>query len=65
MIPLTGEIIIQDFANKKRRQVSKVEAYIDKAVENGELAGFYTNDRKKFMTVDQLKTIIREKLVQD
>ena len=62
ILPSMGEIDIQDLANKKRKQVSKVESVIDKAVENGELTGFYTKDRKKFMTVDQLKLIIREKL---
>jgi hypothetical protein len=65
ILPSIGEIDIQDLANKKRKQVSKVESVIDKAIENGELTGFYTKDRKKFMTVNQLKSVIREKLFLD
>ena len=64
-IPYTGEIDIHTFASRTGKKVSKVESVINDAVENGEVAGYYTIDRKKFVPVDVLKSKIRDILFSD
>ena len=64
-IPYTAEIDIHAFASRTGKQVSKIESVINDAIQTGEVAGYYTIDRKKFVPVDVLKSIIRDLLFSD